>query len=270
MTPVLLLFLLVAGANHATYGQEADRLGGEKLAGLSLYRDNFLIASVPGVGGADRPGSDAVFQISFKQRVTRNLFGSGIACYGTYSQTAFWDVYRTSFPIRDINYRPGAFFSKLIYRGNEQPVGRAEFVVHHTSNGLPGKASRSLNRLSLGYTFPVSRGTTINLRAWYLWGYGVGKHNYLDYIGLAGLNVYHEFKPDVAYARLTINKGLNLDDRGLVRTRLYWNPLPKVPGNHYLLLEWYLGYAESLLEYEQFQSTVRIGYAIRAADLFSL
>ncbi len=261
-----MLFILVVCHTPEVNGQGMDRPVYSDPAGFSLFRDNYMITGAPTNGRIDRQTSDVVFQLSFRQLISRNFLGRGILFYATYTQTSFWDVYQVSCPMRDVNYKPGALFSKTVYGRNGRLAGKAEFIVDHSSNGLGGPTSRSLNRISLGYLFPVGPTTTIKVKAWYHWAYGVGRRNYLNYTGIGNVNLYHEFKPGKAYARLTVSKGLNLDAKGMVRTRLYFNPLRKKMGNQYLMLEWYVGHAESLLEYEVFQSSIRVGYAIHMPE----
>ncbi|MDX1762631.1 MAG: phospholipase A, partial [Christiangramia sp.] len=38
-------------------------------------------------------------------------------------------------------------------------------------------------------------------------------------------------------------------------------------GNQYLMLEWFAGYAESLIDYNRYTSMIRLGYVIKSSDL---
>jgi phospholipase A1 len=86
-------------------------------------------------------------------------------------------------------------------------------------------------------------------------------------VGLGEFTLSHELKRDKLYFNLKARKGLNLELKGMVRSRLYYNPFRTNRSNQYFMLAWYVGQAESMLEYEQSRSMLRIGYVIRSNEL---
>jgi phospholipase A1 len=66
-------------------------------------------------------------------------------------------------------------------------------------------------------------------------------------------------------ADLTLRKGLK-GLKGSVSTRVLYK-LFNNSGNQYLMLEWFAGYAESLMDYNKYKSMVRLGYVIKSTDL---
>jgi len=65
---------------------------------------------------------------------------------------------------------------------------------------------------------------------------------------------------------MKVRKGLKWDTRGMLETRLYYRPF-KNKANQYIMMEWFAGHAENLINYEQFTSMVRIGYVIKTDEL---
>lgn len=93
------------------------------------------------------------YQVSAKALVARNIFDSNISVYGGYTQTAWWQVFSdkgiTSAPFREINHEPELFLRH--FGGPELPFGGRvvnwDLALVHESNGRSQFLSRSWDRV---------------------------------------------------------------------------------------------------------------------------
>lgn len=234
---------------------------------FSIHSDNYFITGIPTNNTVGSTTADAKYQISFKQMVTRNTLPWDLHLFLTYTQKAFWDVYRESFPFTEINFNPTFGVGKAFFGKDERLRGIASVYYEHESNGRDSIFSRSWNRLSMEYITQLSRKLRMRTKAWIPFTYKEGNPDILDYRGLGELQFSYEMKPDKLYFELLLQKGLTWDTKGVFRPRIYYNPFKKNRSNQYFMLEWYVGQAESLIDYRAFTSTVRIGYVIKSNEL---
>ncbi|MEL6300107.1 MAG: phospholipase A [Pseudomonadota bacterium] len=93
---------------------------------------------------------EAVFQLSFKAPIWRDMFGSGLNTYFAYTAKSWWQVANSEFsnPFRETNYMPEVFVRDV--RGKDvlglDVVGWSLGVAHE-SNGREQALSRSWNRV---------------------------------------------------------------------------------------------------------------------------
>ncbi len=224
--------------------------------------------------GPDKPA--AKFQFSFKYL----LFGDGAAAtpprpslrglYFGYTQRSLWDITAQSSPFYDTSYMPELLYESLAPGGRAESHGGYHWLgyqtaVHHESNGRAGDFSRSAN--------------TVYLRP--MWGFGrpagwwlVVAPKMFFYVGGLSDN------PDLARYRgyselsLTITRHNRLSlaltgrigshwDRGSIQADLTY-PLQAPVGGFatFVLLQYFNGYGESLLDYRQRSSTARLGFSL--------
>ena len=234
---------------------------------VSVYEPVYFI-----VGGDD--GLNAKFQISLRfrlfddhGRLARKLPWID-DLYLSFSQTALWDLGELSKPFKDSSYRPRLFYANYdlarYFDGNLR-VG-VETGVGHESNGKEGDESRSFNML---YARPtLSFGDPDGLRAYFAplvhnyiadddnaqlkdyrgyvdWLFGVGSKGGLDFWGV-------------------LRKGERSDYGSIELNASY--PLSKLSGGDltgWLMLQYFNGYGESLLDYDRkLDSQLRLGIAI--------
>ncbi len=265
----LFIFVLTLSCNIAL-GQQITR---EKfndslqdLPSFSSYHDNYFVTGLPTNRDIDRNSADAKFQVSFKQIISRDLLPFESYLYLTYTQKAFWNIYKESLPFRDVNFNPSIAIGKAIFNKDNQLRGIASLEFEHESNGRDSISSRSWNRITAGYTTPLFKNTTARFELWLPFGYQESNEDLLDYVGVGEVHINHEIKHDKLTLNLMLRKGLGFDGRGVVRSRLYYNPFKTSKLNQYIMLEWYLGQAESLLDYQQSSSIIRLGYVIKSTE----
>lgn len=234
---------------------------------VSVYEPIYFI-----VGGDG--GLNAKFQVSLRYQLFDNQGRLARRLpwiddlYLSYSQTSLWDLGELSSPFTDSSYRPRLFFSDIdlarLFDGQLR-LG-VETGVGHESNGKDGDASRSFNML---YVRPIMTfGDPAGLRF-----YAAPLiHNYIA----ASDN------PDIAHYRGYVDWVLGFGSRGGLD---FWTtlrkgtrsnfgsmelnlsyPLSKLSGGDlsgWLTLQYFNGYGESLLNYNQkLDSQLRLGIAI--------
>jgi outer membrane phospholipase A len=234
---------------------------------VSVYEPVYFV-----VGGDG--GLNAKFQISLRfrlfddhGRLARRLPWID-DLYLSFSQTALWDLGELSKPFKDSSYRPRLFYANYdlarYFDGNLR-VG-FESGVGHESNGKEGEDSRSYNML---YARPtLTFGDPDGFRAYFAplihnyiaesdnpdiddyrgyvdWLFGVGSKGGLDFWGV-------------------LRKGTRSDYGSVELSASY--PLSKLSGGDltgWLMLQYFNGYGESLLDYNRkLDSQVRLGIAI--------
>jgi outer membrane phospholipase A len=234
---------------------------------VSVYEPVYFI-----VGGDG--GLNAKFQISLRfrlfddhGRLARSLPWID-DLYLSFSQTSLWDLGDLSKPFTDSSYRPRLFYANYdlarFLDGNLR-VG-IESGFGHESNGKDGDASRSYNML---YARPtLTFGDPDGLRAYF----APLIHNYIAASDNPDIDDYRGY---VDWLAGIGSKG-GLDFWGVLRkgTRSTFGsielnasyPLSKLSGGDltgWVLLQYFNGYGESLLDYNRkLDSQLRLGIAI--------
>lgn len=237
----------------------------QTMPSFSIYHDNYIISGVPTNKPVDKHNADIKYQISFKQLVTRNTLPLNSYLFLSYTQKAFWNVYRKSSPFEEINYNPAIGLGKPVFNKEGYISGIAELQMEHESNGRDGMESRTWNRISGAFHTPLGRRTILSVKAWAPFTYKEDHPDLLDYVGLGEIKVEQTILSKRLIAEVTIRKGLK-DWKGSVGSKVYYK-LFENSGNQYLMLEWFAGYAESLIDYNRYTSMIRVGYVIKSSDL---
>ncbi|MFZ0488936.1 MAG: phospholipase A [Salegentibacter sp.] len=260
---LLALIPLQLRAQALTKAQANDTI--KTMPSFTIYKDNYFISGVPTHTGISKHTADAKYQISFKQLLTRNTLPLDTYLFLTYTQKAFWNVYETSSPFKEINFNPTIGLGKPIYNKNNRLTGLAELKFEHESNGRDSIYSRSWNHITLAYTTALGQKTLLSLEAWYPFRYKEDNPDLMEYLGYGQINLKYDLKPEQLLLDVSLRKGLNWTWKGAVRTRLFYKISKNT--NQYLMLEWFAGYAESLISYQDYRSMIRVGYVIKSSDL---
>jgi outer membrane phospholipase A len=234
---------------------------------VSVYEPVYFI-----VGGDG--GLNAKFQISLRFRLFDNHGRLARRMpwiddlYLSFSQTSLWDLGELSKPFKDSSYRPRLFYANYDlarFLDGKLRVG-IESGLGHESNGKEGEDSRSYNML---YARPtLTFGDPDGLRAYF----APLIHNYIaesdnpdidDYRGyvdwLAGIGS----KGGLDFWGV-LRKGTRSDFGSIELNASY--PLSKLSGGDltgWLMLQYFNGYGESLLDYNRkLDAQWRLGIAI--------
>tara|TARA_Y100001963_G_scaffold99803_1_gene137378 strand:+ start:238 stop:1059 length:822 start_codon:yes stop_codon:yes gene_type:complete len=262
-------FLLFFCILHSTYSQRlskeilTDSL--KRLPSFTIHKDNYFITGVPTHTGINKQTADAKYQVSFKQLLFRKKVPQDSYLFLKYTQKAFWNIYEFSSPFEEINFNPGIAYSKYFYDKRNNVNALATLSLEHESNGRDSIFSRSWNFVALEYHRTLSKKLVAGVKAWLPFYYKESNPDLMDYSGYAQLNFDYEFIPNKLYAQLMLQKGTSWDWKGAARPRILYNPFNSV--NQFIMLEWFTGYDENLIEYNQYRSMIRIGFLLKSNQL---
>jgi phospholipase A1 len=259
-----LCHLLSGGKLHAQQitGKAADSIFNSQPY-FTIYQDNYFITGIPLNERATKYNSDAKYQISFKQLLTKNVLPFHTYLFLTYTQVAFWDVYRNSSPFAEIDFNPSLGLAKRLSY-HDRFIGVASLILEHQSNGRDSISSRSWNRVSLSFQGPVSSKAVLTLKAWLPFAYKDDNPDLLQYLGYGEASLTYAFLPKKLLLDVTLRKG-NSDWKGSAQAQIDYRPFKG--GNEYFMLQWFQGYAESLISYRDKVSMIRIGIIIKPSYL---
>ena len=232
----------------------------ESIPPFGIYKDNYIVTGTSFSGGrVTKDNSDAKFQISLRHRLIKSILPLHTYLFLTYTQKSFWEIYKDSKPFYENNYNPTLGLGTPITR-RDKLVGLGMLQFEHESNGRGGDSSRSWNRISLTGIFEFNRRFSGELKLWIPMGLS-DNPDYVRYggYGQAAVN-YKSLDERVRLSLLVVKRGgwnLNANLRLEAGYRLSRR------SNQYLFLQYYNGYAESMIEYRQFHSYWRIGFAIK-------
>jgi phospholipase A1 len=246
-------------ANRPNYNADSVRAIIDKAPYFSLYKDNYFTGGTVIGGKMKASNSNVKIQISIRQRLTRSKLPFDTYLFIQYTQKAIWNVLEESLPMYDLNYNPGIGLGYLIVNKNKY-VGDAALVIEHESNGKDGESSRSWNKLSFSGNLLLSNNVKLQLCAWVPVVDGENNADILKYNGLAEVGLTYRSSDNrfiIAQTSTWRSKSFSFNTQ--------WDFCFKVNKNEnqYLYLQYYNGYGECLLDYNQFKSVLRIGFIIK-------
>ncbi|EJL62784.1 phospholipase A [Flavobacterium sp. CF136] len=227
---------------------------------FSTYKDNYFSTGTTLRELPSSDNSDAKFQISIKYRLSKNPVFDNVYGFLTYTQKAFWDIYKVSFPFRDINFNPGIGMIRP-FMNKKGKLGYYSLMVEHESNGKDSISSRSWNFVSLNWSEEISRRVLLEAKIVLPFGSKSDNPDLLKYIGYSDLGLTYIFKPQRLYAKINLKTGASWSWKGSVETQLIMKP--KESSNLYLMLQGFHGYGENLLQYDKKVSMIRVGIIIK-------
>jgi outer membrane phospholipase A len=257
----------------------AADFGGEMPARLAAsrlkryYSDHFS-AHEPMyfVFGGDKPA--AKFQLSFKYRILNDggplatRFPDLKGLHVGYTQRSLWDITSNSSPFYDSSYMPEFMFESLATdTGKHEGFTWLGYqaAVQHESNGRDGQSSRSMNTFYFRPMFVLG-----DPEGWRI----IFRPKFFVYLGSLDDNPDIKTYRGYSELRAIVGKSNRLSvsvtgrvgekfDKGCVQFDVSY-PTEFLTGNFamYLLAQYWTGYGESLLHYDQRSSTARIGFSL--------
>jgi outer membrane phospholipase A len=225
------------------------------------------------IAGAKSP--NIKFQISFKYRLF-NEYGYLVKHYPlmkgfhlAYTQTSLWDWKAPSKPFLDSSYKPEFF-----YEMDQADGGRwgeklrldLQGGVQHESNGKGEADSRSLNIVYLQPTFVIGKegGLQLSLapRAWAYLGSLDDNRDIARFRGYVSLRAVAGWAD--GWQLSAIGRGGDAWDRGSLQLDLSY-PLMQLLSRSltlYLHLQYFWGYGETMLRYNDRSSSLRAGISL--------
>lgn len=225
------------------------------------------------VAGPDSP--NAKFQISFKYRLIDERSGlaerAGFTTnfFVAYTQTSLWDWNAASAPFEDSSYKPELMYlwERIVGRGPDQTFRfDLQGGVQHESNGRDGAASRSLNLAYLRPTliFGPEAGWQFKFdtRAWIYLPDLDDNRDLPRYRGHFDLRMVLGPQDGLQLAALVrVGDGF---DKGSLQLDLTY-PLRQIRWAGFtwcLQAQYFVGYGESLLHYNDYSTAYRFGFSI--------
>lgn len=232
------------------------------LPSFTIYGDNYFITGTSTDEHPTSSTSDTKIQIGFKQRITNNRLPWDTHLFFTYKQKAFWDTYKESLPFRETNYNPGLAIAKPFFRNGK--LGEIVMLQYeHESNGRDLEHSRSWNYLSLYYMRYLTNNLTASIKIWIPIGSLIENPEIINYRGNQQLEFAFKINENIIIDS-EIRKTLKPDWKGSLLVGLNFRMSKK--SNQFIYLQYYLGYSESLMDYNKDVQKLRIGIAFK--DLF--
>ncbi len=236
----------------------------DRLPSFGIYKNNYIVTGTAIAQTPERDNSDAKFQISVSQRLTNSVLPLKSYLFLTYTQLAFWDIYKESFPFGDINFNPTIGLGKALAYNNRF-LGTISFQVEHESNGRDGDESRSWNKISFSTLLLMDNNWTVQGKLWVPLVDGENNRDIVCYKGFAHFAVdYNTNNKKFRMGTLLTKRAGSFWDNNVtvnVSYRIFKNE------NQYLFAEYYNGYGENLLYYDRYRHRIRIGFVIQPSLL---
>ena len=243
----------------------------DKTFSVTPYRPNYFLGTtyndnphekVYTDAGKDVPNKyEAKFQLSIKILLKKNLFRSKGDLYAAYTQRSWWQIYQTSAPFRETNYEPEMFlrFNTDIPLVSGLRNKYFLFGFAHQSNGQGGELSRSWNRVYIEFIAKTDN-LMLGLKPWYR----IPENDETDdnpdidkYVGYGKLYGAYQLKKFVFSFAYQNNLRFDENRGGLELGVSY-----ELMDNLRLYLQYYNGYGESLIDYNNFTNQVGLGLMI--------
>lgn len=233
----------------------------DAMPSFGIYKDNYFAVGTDLFREPDRNNSDAKFQVSIRNRLTNSILPFKTYLYLTYTQKAFWDVFKESFPFRDLNYNPSIGIGRALVRKNRF-LGTITMQFEHESNGKDGLESRSWNKISFGSFFAMDDRWSLQTQAWIPLVDGSNNPDIVSYKGWGLFAIdYNSPKQKYNFGCVLTKRAGNIFDANITinaSIRIFSDD------NQYLFFEYYNGYGESMLDYKQYRQRFRLGIVIKS------
>ena len=239
-----ILVLLPFVARSQTVTQAAD----PNAIRLSAHRPLYFLYGHP----------SGKLQLSAKEQIF-----AGVPLYVGYTQLMLWDFGVESTPFDDVNFNPELFYRFQFGDGHTVDLG----LFEHASNGKAGPESRSVNTSNLGYSKKFQRGAFLfepGAKLSAFWALDEYNRDYRDYLGIYALTFRFTMQ-EIVVPTIELNFEVRPGgtwggrfDRGYQQMELavLFDRTDFLP---YLYVQYFNGYGESLISYNQWTSQLRIG-----------
>ena len=254
--------ILTKGATQPELVEMADSVHQERDIGpfFGLYKDNYFTVGTTIGKKPTALNSDVKFQISLAIRLTNATLPWGTYLYLFYTQKTFWNVFQESLPMHDMNFNPGIGLTKPFYIKNRY-VGRMSLILEHESNGRDSIWSRSWNRLALSGSVMLTRHFLVHAKYWIPIVDSDNNSDIVKYAGWCQWGMAITSPEERFYGGLTFVMRGGWNFKCNVIAEFAWRVSKKTNLNLYA--QYYYGYGEDLLDYNQLHSRLRVGLVFR-------
>ena len=231
----------------------------KNIPNFTIHKDNYFITGSKLGLNLNNINADAKLQVSFKMRLHKNAMPFNTFLFFIYTQKSFWNIYLDSSPFVETNYNPSLSLARSMFR-NKKLNGVLSTQLEHESNGMGGIESRSWNCFSVSYFGVPNKKLRYFVKAWCPFLYS-DNNDLMQYIGYSEARLSWVTRNSRLIFDVTFRKTPALDWRGNLQLECSWQPF-KLETFH-LFAQWWEGYAESLLHYQESTSRVRIGVVFK-------
>jgi phospholipase A1/A2 len=232
----------------------------DKTPAFSIYKDNYFISGGSLASNKEKSISDAKYQISFKNRLTKSKLPFNSFLFFTYTQKSFWNIYEKSSPFSETNYNPSIGLGKFSIN-KKKLINLYSISFEHESNGRDSIYSRTWNRITLNYTIPFSKKDYLSIFAWLPMSYKEDNPDLIKYVGYAEINYVMASPSSRFIYDFTVRKGSGRLNYGFIQAQIYYR-IGKTK-DKFLMFQYYGGYAESLIDYKQPTNMLRFGFVFK-------
>lgn len=223
---------------------------------FGLYKDNYFTVGTAIGEKPTKMNSDVKFQISLSIRLSNATLPWGTYLYLFYTQKTFWNVFQNSMPMRDLNFNPGIGWTKPFFSKGRY-IGKLTTIIEHESNGRDSISSRSWNRIAFSGSVVINDWLMVHAKYWIPIIDGQNNRDILHYAGLFqwGFTLTSKDRRWRGGVTFVKRKGKPFDINTIAE--MAWRVDKKANVN--LFAQYYNGYGENLLDYNQFHSRLRVG-----------
>ncbi len=232
---------------------------------LSFYEPIYFIAGTH---------PDVEFQVSLKYKVLdlKDTWNPFTHFYFGYTQTSFWSAFVKDPSFYDTSYKPSGFFYYPDVLRNKFFQLDLQLGGEHESNGRGGTQERSMNTVYLQPTatvdLPYSLQLTLQPRVWFYFNVGDNNPDIAEYRGYADLRTAVTWANANSGEKIQLATRLRLGDEGNhagLQVDLRFN-LANAPVlrkfNPAIQLQYFTGYGQTLLQYNQPSNGYRAGLCL--------
>jgi phospholipase A1/A2 len=227
---------------------------------FTIFKDNYFVTGTSISQDRSNITGDAKFQISFKERLTRSKLPFNSFLYLTYTQKSFWNIYKESSPFAETNYNPSLGLGRFIVT-KKKLIAMIAIAYEHESNGRDSIFSRSWNRITLNYLIPFSKRDFLSTSLWVPIAYKTDNPDLIKYVGYGEVSYLRKSLNNRFIYDLAVRKGTGKWNYGSLQVQVYYR-LNK-SNDKYLMLQYYKGHAESLVDYSATNNMLRFGIVFK-------
>jgi phospholipase A1 len=210
--------------------------------------------------------AEVKLQLSFKVKLWQDILGKNMDLWFGYTQKSFWQFYDfdDSSPFRETNYEPELL---LNFRTSYDFLGlKGRFInvgINHQSNGQSEPLSRSWNRVVANFGFERDNFVLL-VNTWLRIPESSeddDNPDIEDYLGYGELRGYYFWKKN--RFGVMVRNNFHIDDNhGALELEWAFPLLDRVSG----YIQYFLGYGESLLDYNYKTNRIGIGFILKDWD----
>lgn len=220
--------------------------------------------------------NEVKFRIDIQYLIYGQIQNNETGIYIGFTQNSFWNLYKRGSPFYENNYKPEIFGYWDLSSKKLPLIPSFKLSVTHESNGKDSLNSRGWNRVILRGDFGNLKNDRVylSLSIWSinklgLLSYEQTNSNITDYCGSGEIAIYYQplfnggdyglghlgFRIS---SRYTFNQYLFRN----MEAAMYINPFKSKYWAPSLMVQYFIGYGENLLDYNKFSNSIRVGLAI--------